>query len=87
MLEEIVLLKTKIANPQKQVFKLQFSPGKFDMVIADKKTSTKAVLKILHRITKVFLSTTDITAGLFKLKVSTKRRKPFSDLRRFELQL
>ena len=25
---------------------------------------------------KVFLSTTDITAGLFKLKVSTKRRKP-----------
>ncbi len=37
MMEEIILLETKIANPDKKVFKLQFSVGEFDMVIFDPK--------------------------------------------------
>lgn len=35
MMEEIVLLETKIANPDKKVFKLQFAVGEFDMVVFD----------------------------------------------------
>ena len=35
MMEEIVLLETKIANPGKKVFKLQFAIGEFDMVVFD----------------------------------------------------
>ncbi|MBE5888367.1 MAG: ATP-binding protein [Lachnospiraceae bacterium] len=37
MMEEIVLLETKIANPDKKVFKLQFAVGEFDMVVFDPK--------------------------------------------------
>ena len=33
MMEDIVLLETKIANPDKKVFKLQFTVGEFDMVV------------------------------------------------------
>ncbi len=35
MMEEIVLLETKIAHPNKEVFKLQFAVGEFDMVVFD----------------------------------------------------
>ena len=35
MMEDIVLLETKIAKPKKEVFKLQFSVGEFDMVVFD----------------------------------------------------
>lgn len=35
MLEDIVLLETQIANPDKEVFKLQFYDGEFDMVVWD----------------------------------------------------
>ncbi len=35
MMEDIVLLETKIACPDKKVFKLQFAAGEFDMVIFD----------------------------------------------------
>ncbi|MBO4327386.1 MAG: AAA family ATPase [Clostridia bacterium] len=35
MAEDVVLLETKLAKPQMNVFKLQFSDGEFDMVIAD----------------------------------------------------
>lgn len=35
MMEDIVLLETKIANPKKKVFKLQFAIGEFDMVVFD----------------------------------------------------
>ena len=35
MMEDIVLLETKLANPKKQVFKLQFAVGEFDMVVYD----------------------------------------------------
>ena len=48
MLEEIILLETKIANPQKQVFKLQFSTGEFDMVIADNKSLTCEIYEIKY---------------------------------------
>ena len=33
MMEDIVLLETKIAHPEKKVFKLQFEVGEFDMVV------------------------------------------------------
>lgn len=34
MMEDIVLLETKMAFPKKQVFKLKFAVGEFDMVVA-----------------------------------------------------
>ena len=37
MMEDIVLLETKIAHPEKKVFKLQFAVGEFDMVVVDPK--------------------------------------------------
>ena len=35
MMEDIILLETKLANPTKKVFKLQFDVGEFDMVVYD----------------------------------------------------
>lgn len=35
MMEDLVLLETVIANPDKKVFKLQFAVGEFDMVVFD----------------------------------------------------
>lgn len=35
MMEDIVLLETKMANPEKKVFKLQFAIGEYDMVVFD----------------------------------------------------
>lgn len=35
MLEDIVVLETKIAKPNKEVFQLQFAVGEFDMVVFD----------------------------------------------------
>ena len=40
MMEDIVLLETKIAHPEKKVFKLQFAVGEFDMVVFDRKNLT-----------------------------------------------
>ena len=37
LMEDIVLLETKIAYPEKKVFKLQFAVGEFDMVVFDSK--------------------------------------------------
>ena len=48
MLEEIVLLETTLAHPQKKVFKLQFSTGEFDMVIADEKTLSCEIYEIKY---------------------------------------
>lgn len=48
MMEDIVLLETKIANPKKQVFQLHFAVGEFDMVIADEETSTCEIFEIKH---------------------------------------
>ena len=48
MMEDIVLLETKIANPKKQVFQLQFAVGEFDMVVADEENLTCEVYEIKH---------------------------------------
>ena len=48
MLEDIVLLETKLANPQKQVFVLQFPVGEFDMVEFDPKSESCRIYEIKH---------------------------------------
>ena len=48
MMEDIVLLETKLANPKKQVFQLQFAIGEFDMVIFDPITLTCEIYEIKH---------------------------------------
>ena len=48
MMEDIVLLETKVANPKKQVFKLQFSVGEFDMVVANNTDLTCEIYEIKH---------------------------------------
>lgn len=48
MMEEIVLLETKKAFPQKEVFKLKFAVGEFDMVIHDPEEVTCEVYEIKH---------------------------------------
>ena len=48
MMEDIVLLETKIANPKKQVFQLQFAVGEFDMVIADEENLACEIYEVKH---------------------------------------
>ena len=48
MLEDIVLLETKLANPKKQVFVLQFSVGEFDMVVFDPVAGSCQIFEIKH---------------------------------------
>lgn len=48
MMEETVLLETKLANPRKQVFRLQFAVGEFDMVVADPETLTCRIYEIKY---------------------------------------
>ena len=48
MMEEIVLLETKTAYPDKEVFRLQFAVGEFDMVIADAQAITCEIYEIKH---------------------------------------
>ena len=48
MLEEIVLLETKKANPAKEVFKLQFAVGEFDMVVFDPENACCALYEVKH---------------------------------------
>lgn len=48
MMEDIVLLETKIANPAKNVFKLQFAVGEFDMVVFDRKTLTCQIYEVKY---------------------------------------
>ena len=48
MMEDIVLLKTKLAKPDKEVFQLQFAVGEFDMVVADPETLTCEIYEIKH---------------------------------------
>ena len=48
MMEDIVLLETKLANPDKQVFQLQFSVGEFDMVVADAETLTCEIFEVKY---------------------------------------
>ena len=48
MMEDIILLETKVANPKKQVFKLQFSVGEFDMVVYDSSSLTCEIFEIKY---------------------------------------
>ena len=48
MMEDAVLLETKLADPKKQVFVLQFAIGEFDMVVFDPATSTCKLYEIKH---------------------------------------
>ena len=48
MMEDIVLLETKLANPDKEVFQLQFAVGEFDMVVADAETLTCEIYEIKY---------------------------------------
>ena len=48
MEEDIILLETKLANPDKKVFKLQFADGEFDMVISDPDTLQTQVFEIKY---------------------------------------
>lgn len=46
MIEDLILLETKIAKPHKEVFQLQFAVGEFDMVIYDPETLTCEIYEI-----------------------------------------
>lgn len=48
MMEDIVLLETKIANPDKEVFKLQFAIGEFDMVVFNPKTLSCEIFEVKY---------------------------------------
>lgn len=48
MMEDIVLLETKLSNPDKEVFQLQFAVGEFDMVVADADTLTCEIFEIKY---------------------------------------
>ena len=48
MLEDIVLLETKLADPKKQVFVLQFPVGEFDMVVFDPEAGSCRIFEIKH---------------------------------------
>lgn len=48
MMEDIVLLETKLANPNEEVFVLQFPIGEFDMVVFDPAAGSCQVFEIKH---------------------------------------
>ena len=48
MMEDIILLETRIANPDKKVFKLQFAVGEFDMVVFNPKTLTCELYEVKY---------------------------------------
>lgn len=48
MMEDIILLETKLANPKKEVFVLQFPIGEFDMVIFDPAAGSCQIFEIKH---------------------------------------
>lgn len=48
MMEDIVLLETKLAKKDKHVFKLQFPIGDFDMVVQDPKTLSCEIYEIKY---------------------------------------
>lgn len=48
MMEDIVLLETKLANPKKEVFVLQFAVGEFDMVVFNPETASCSIFEIKH---------------------------------------
>lgn len=53
MMEEIVLQETKKTSPDKEVFKLKFTIGEFDMVVFDPENITSEIYEIKHSIEAV----------------------------------
>lgn len=53
MLEDMILLETKIAKPKKEVFKLQFAVGEFDMMVFDPQTLSCEIYEIKHSTQRV----------------------------------
>ena len=51
MLEDIILLETKLANPRKQTFVLQFPVGEFDMVVFDPQEACCQIFEMKHSAT------------------------------------
>ena len=48
MMEDIILLETKIAYPEKKVFKLQFAVGEYDMVVFDPKEISCKIYEVKY---------------------------------------
>lgn len=48
MMEDIVLLETKMAYPKCEVFKLMFALGEFDMVVFDPEAASCSIYEIKH---------------------------------------
>ena len=48
MMEDIVLLETKVAFPRCEVFKLMFARGEFDMVVFDPEAASCSIYEIKH---------------------------------------
>lgn len=48
MMEDIVLLETRLSNPKKEVFVLQFPVGEFDMVVFDPDAACCEIYEIKH---------------------------------------
>ena len=48
LMQDLVLLETKMAYPRKKIFKLQFAIGEFDMVAFDPKTASCEIYEIKH---------------------------------------
>ena len=48
MMEDIILLETKLAQPSKEVFKLQFTVGEFDMVVFDPNSASCEIYEIKY---------------------------------------
>lgn len=65
MMEDIVLLETKMSCPQKHVFRLQFAVGEFDMVVVDPAKITSEIYEIKH--------STERTAEQYKNLVDSEK--------------
>ncbi|MBQ3972969.1 MAG: AAA family ATPase [Lachnospiraceae bacterium] len=48
MMEDIILLETRLACPDKKVFKLQFPVGEFDMVVCDPRDLTCSIYEVKY---------------------------------------
>ena len=90
MLEEIVQLETKKANPNLEVFKLQFAVGEFDMVVYDpenvcckiyeiKHSKEKSPFQYRHLINKDNCKQTEFRYGKILEKVVLYRGESYSE--------
>ena len=66
MMEDIVLLETKLVNPKKEVFVLQFPVGEFDMVLFDPATASCSIFEIKHSTEIVPSQETQICSSCLK---------------------